>query len=128
MIPSMLSDRLSHWFFHSPDKRQSWSCIVEKGSSQQQSNIPVGFAKYQERQCSVTMENSFVEYIQGSLELSVMLNPQRSPQTLPPLPRLHSYQFHPLPWKSGHTTLGIHHCGGLDLLNPRLEWLLTRGW
>ena len=40
--------RISPRPFQDPDKRQSRLCIKKEGSVQQQSNIPVGFAKYQE--------------------------------------------------------------------------------
>ena len=49
MIPDMTLGRLLSWFFNSLDKRQSMSCILEEGSSQQQSNIVVKLSKYKER-------------------------------------------------------------------------------
>ena len=48
-MPDLASRMLSSWFFHSLAMRQSQSCILEEGSSQQQSNILVGLAKNQER-------------------------------------------------------------------------------
>ena len=47
-MPDMVSDKLSPLFFYSLDKSQSHLCILEEGSSQQQSNIPIGLAKYQD--------------------------------------------------------------------------------
>ena len=77
MIPGILLDRFSPWFFQGLDERQSRLCILDEGSSQQQSNISVGLVKYEERQCFVAMKNSFIEYIQGlSYELRVTTHAQ----------------------------------------------------